>query len=108
MDCTAVHRQFCLLTWVAYADAEGAPAAAPKRVKPSMRLPMAVVKPKRKAEPPEANGHAASQPAKKQETEDGNGIAVGSGTAQADAPAATANSGEDAAKLGLGDYSDSD
>ncbi|CAL5218438.1 g119 [Coccomyxa viridis] len=83
-------------------------ATAPKRAKPTMRLPMAIVKPKRKAEPPERNGHAAGQPAKKQEAEDGRGTSIGLGIAQADSQAATAEGGENAASLGLGGYSDSD
>lgn len=107
--------QFCLVIRVAYAGAEGGQpkrgdgaATAPKRAKPTMRLPMAIVKPKRKAEPPERNGHAAGQPAKKQEAEDGRGTSIGLGIAQADSQAATAEGGENAASLGLGGYSDSD
>lgn len=70
-----------------------------------MRLPMAIVRPKRKAEPPDANGHAAEQPAKKREAEDGIGTTAGLGTAQAGSPAVRTDSEGGAAGLGgLADY----
>ena len=74
---------------------EAAPAI--RSAKPSMRLPMAVVRPKRKAEPPESNRGAAGQPAKKRGE---NGIIADSGTS-----GAKADSDGDAAGLGgLAEY----
>jgi len=66
------------MTMASYADASvgqaekpGSAATASRPMKPSTRLPIAIVKPKRKAEPPEANGSAAGQPAKKREAANG-------------------------------------
>ena len=64
-----------------------------------MRLPVAVVKPKRKAEPPGANGAALGQPAKRQEVQNG-GPKVLEAAAPVSALAAKEDSGGSGAGLG--------
>ena len=47
------------------------PSSAARPAKPARKLPFAVVRAKRKAEPPEADGSAEGAPAKKQQAENG-------------------------------------
>lgn len=64
-----------------------------------MRLPVALVKPKRKAEPPGANGAALGQPSKRQEVQNGGPKALNA-AASASALAVTEDSGDSGAGLG--------
>jgi hypothetical protein len=79
------------------ADAQPEAAGAPQPAKPGMRLPVAVVKPKRKAEPPGAIGAALGQPAKRQEVQNGSTAAQ-----KATAPASTLAGKEDSGGSGTG------
>ena len=67
---------------MSYADAKAdmsaqhsEPSATPRPAKPARKLPFAVVKAKRKAEPPEADGPGDGAPAKKQQAENRGGTA---------------------------------
>lgn len=81
------------------ADAQQESAPAPRPAKPGVRLPIAVVKTKRKAEPPGANGAASGQPAKRQEVQNGSPKAL-EVAAPASVLAAKEESGGSGAGLG--------
>ena len=77
---------------VSCAGAQPESAPAPRPAKPGVRLPIALVKPKRKAEPPGANGATLGQPAKRQEVQNGGPKALDA-AAPASALAAMEDSG---------------